>query len=104
VRPRWVRIRVPTLAHHHPKGTRAWPNTLPGATPTVLAASPENLLNGMLLASMAVRGIGGAAPQGRPTITMTVAPRGRVAATGADSALAAAESWPLPLSVGRTRM
>jgi PPE-repeat protein len=53
----------------------AWPNTLPGATPTVLAASPENLLNGMLLASTAVRGIGGAAPQGRPTITITVTPR-----------------------------
>ena len=55
----------------------AWPNTLPGATPTVLAASPENLLNEMLLASMAVRGVGGAAPQGRPTITRTVTPRPR---------------------------
>ena len=32
--------------------------------PTVPAPSPENLLNEMLLASMAVRGIGGAAPQG----------------------------------------
>jgi PPE-repeat protein len=53
----------------------AWPNTFPGATPTVLAASPENLLNEMLLASMAVRGIGGAAPQGRPMITKTVTPR-----------------------------
>ena len=53
----------------------AWPNTLPGATPTVQAASPENLLNEMLLASMAVRGVGGAAPQGRPTITKTVTPR-----------------------------
>jgi PPE-repeat protein len=55
----------------------AWPNTLPGATTTVLAASPENLLNEMLLASKAVRGIGGAAPQGRPTITKTVMPRPR---------------------------
>ena len=53
----------------------AWPNTLPGATPTVLATSPENLLNEMLLASMAVRGIRGAPPQGRPTITITVTPR-----------------------------
>jgi PPE-repeat protein len=53
----------------------AWPNTLPGATPTVLAASPENLLTETLLASMAVRGVGGAAPQGRPTITKTVTPR-----------------------------
>jgi PPE-repeat protein len=53
----------------------AWPNTLPVATPTVVAASPENLLNQMLLASMAVRGIGGAARQGRPMITRTVTPR-----------------------------
>jgi hypothetical protein len=57
------------------QGDRAWPNTLPGATPTVLAVSPEDLLNGMLLASMAVRGIGGAAPPGLPTITITVTPR-----------------------------
>ena len=55
----------------------AWPNTVPGAAPTVQAASPENLLNEMLLASMAVRGVGGAAPQGRPTITRTVTPRPR---------------------------
>jgi PPE-repeat protein len=53
----------------------AWPNTLPGAAPTVLAVSPENLLNEMLLASMAVRGIRGAPAQGRPTITITVTPR-----------------------------
>jgi PPE-repeat protein len=53
----------------------AWPNALPGATPTVQAASPENLLNEMLLASAALRGVGGAGPQGRPTITKTVTPR-----------------------------
>jgi hypothetical protein len=52
-----------------------WPSTLPGATPAVLAASPENLVNEMLLASMALRGVGGAAPQGRPTITKTVTQR-----------------------------
>lgn len=52
----------------------AWPNTLPGAAPTVLAAIPENLLNEMLLAGMAVRGIRGAPAQGRPTITITVTP------------------------------
>jgi PPE-repeat protein len=50
----------------------AWPHTVPDATATVLAASKENMLNEMLLASMAVRGIGGAAPHGRPTITRTV--------------------------------
>jgi PPE-repeat protein len=50
------------------------PSTLPGATPTVLAAIPENLLNEMLLAGMAVRGIGGVAPRGRSTITITVTP------------------------------
>jgi PPE-repeat protein len=53
----------------------AWPDTLPGATPAVLAVSPENLLNETLLASMALRGVGGAAPQGRPTITKTATPR-----------------------------
>jgi len=52
-----------------------WPSTLPGATPAVLAASPENLVNEMLLASMAVRGIGGAAPKGPPAITIRVTPR-----------------------------
>jgi hypothetical protein len=31
----------------------------------------------MLLASMALRGVGGAAPRGRPTITKTVTPRPR---------------------------
>ncbi|OBJ20172.1 PPE family protein [Mycobacterium sp. 1245801.1] len=51
-----------------------WPNALPGAIPTVLATSPENMLDEMLLASMAVRGIRGAPPQGRPTITITVTP------------------------------
>jgi PPE-repeat protein len=53
----------------------AWPNTLAGATPTVLAASQENLVSEMLLASMALRGVDGAAPQGRPAITRTVRPR-----------------------------
>ncbi|APD84227.1 PPE family protein [Mycobacterium intracellulare] len=51
-----------------------WPNALPGALPTVLAANPENTLNEMLLASMAMRGIRGTPPQGRPTITITVTP------------------------------
>ncbi|OBH41961.1 PPE family protein [Mycobacterium mantenii] len=54
------------------RAAAAWPNTLPGAAPTVLAAIPENLLNEMLLAGMAVRGIRGAPTQGRPTITITV--------------------------------
>src|ERR1700735_2051377 len=51
-----------------------WPSTLPGATPAVLAASPENLVNEMLLASMAVRGIGGAAPKGPPASTIRWSP------------------------------
>lgn len=51
-----------------------WPNALPGAFPTVLATSPEKMLDEMLLASTAVRGIRGAPPQGRPTITITVTP------------------------------
>jgi PPE-repeat protein len=55
----------------------AWPNTLASATPTVLAASPDNLPNEMLLASTALRGVGGAAPRGRPAITKTVTPRPR---------------------------
>lgn len=55
----------------------AWPNTLASANPTVLAASPDNLLNEMPLASMALRGVGGAAPRGRPTITKTVTTRPR---------------------------
>ncbi len=55
----------------------AWPNNLPGAIPTVLAASPEIPLNEMLLASMALRGVGGAAPRGQPSITKIVTPRPR---------------------------
>jgi PPE-repeat protein len=72
VPPRWA-AAIPPIRHV----AVAWPNTLPGAAPTVLAASPENPLNEMLLASMALRGIGGAAPQRRPTITKTVTPRPR---------------------------
>jgi hypothetical protein len=72
VPPSWA-AATPTIRHV----AAAWPNTLPGAAPTVQAASPENLLNEMLLASMALRGVGGAAPQGRPTITKTVTPRPR---------------------------
>jgi hypothetical protein len=53
-----------------------WPNSLPGAIPpTVLATTPENLLNEMALASMAMRGIRGAPPQSRSTIAITVTPR-----------------------------
>ena len=55
----------------------AWPNTLSGVTPTVLAASPENLLNETLLASTALRGVGGGATQRRPTVIKTVRPRPR---------------------------
>lgn len=55
----------------------ALPNALAGATATVLAGSQENLVNEMLLASMALRGVGGTAPLGRPTITKTVTPRPR---------------------------
>ena len=53
----------------------AWPNTLAGAAPTVHAASPENLLNETLLASMALRGVGGASAHGRAAIAKTVTPR-----------------------------
>jgi PPE-repeat protein len=53
----------------------AWPNALPGAVPTILSTSPDNMLNEMLLASMAVRGIRGAPAQGRSTTTITVTPR-----------------------------
>jgi PPE-repeat protein len=53
----------------------AWPNTLPGAAPAVLAAGPENMFNETLLASMAVRGIRGVAPQSRPKISTTLTPR-----------------------------
>ena len=55
----------------------AWPNTLSGVTPTVLAASPENLVNETLLASAALRGVGGGATQSRPTVIKTVRPRPR---------------------------
>jgi PPE-repeat protein len=55
----------------------AWPNTLADAAPTVHAASPENLLNETLLASMALRGVGGASAHGRPRIAKTVRPRSR---------------------------
>jgi PPE-repeat protein len=72
VPPRWA-AATPPIRHV----AAAWPNTVPGAAPTVLEASPENPLNEMLLASMALRGIGGAARQGRPTITKTVTPRPR---------------------------
>jgi PPE-repeat protein len=70
VPPRWA-AATPPIRHV----AVAWPNTLPGAAPTVQAATPENLLNEVLLASMAVRGVGGAAPQGRATNTKTVTPR-----------------------------
>lgn len=53
----------------------AWPSALPGGVPTVLAASQENMLNEMLLASMAVRGIRSAPAQSRSTITITVTSR-----------------------------
>ena len=72
VPPRWA-AATPPIRHV----AVAWPNTLSGAAPTVQAASPENLFNDMLLASMALRGVGGAAPQGRPTITKTVTQRPR---------------------------
>jgi PPE-repeat protein len=72
VPPRWA-AATPPIRHV----AVSWPYTLPGAAPTVQAASPENLLNEMLLPSMALRGVGGAAPQGRPTITRTVTPRPR---------------------------
>jgi PPE-repeat protein len=55
----------------------AWLDTLSGFNPTVLAASPENLLNETLLASTALRGVGGGATQGRPTVIKTVRPRPR---------------------------
>lgn len=70
VPPHWA-AATPTIRHV----AVAWPASLPGAAPTVLTASPENLLNQMLLASMAVRSIRGAPPQCRPKITITVTPR-----------------------------
>jgi PPE-repeat protein len=72
VPPSWAAVTPPIRLV-----AAAWPNTLSGVTPTVLTASPENLLNEALLASMALRGVGGAAPQGRPTIAKTVRPRPR---------------------------
>ncbi|WP_076128789.1 PPE domain-containing protein [Mycobacterium sp. IS-836] len=55
----------------------AWPDLVLGGTAMVPAANQENLLNEMLLASMAVRGIRGAPPRGRPTVTRAVTPRPR---------------------------
>ena len=72
VPPSWAAATLPIR-----QVVAAWPNTLPGATPMVQAASQENLLNEMLLATMALRRIGGPAPQGRPTITRTVTQRPR---------------------------
>ena len=40
------------------------PNSRPVSAPTVLAASPQNVLDGTLLNSMAVRANGGAASRG----------------------------------------
>ena len=57
----------------------ASPNTLSDVIPAVLAASPDNLLNETLLASMALRGVGGGATQARSTVIRTVRPRPRVA-------------------------
>jgi PPE-repeat protein len=51
-----------------------WPDTLAGPAPTVQAASSENLLDETLLASMALRGVGGAGPQGWRAIAKTVRP------------------------------
>lgn len=69
VPPSWS-AAAPTIR----SAAAAWPNALPGAIPTVLATSPENMLNELLLASMAMRGVRGAHAQGRPTITITVTP------------------------------
>jgi PPE-repeat protein len=70
VPPNWA-AAVPTIR----RVAVAWPDMLPSAAPTIMTASPENLLNEVLLASMAVRGVRGAPPQGRSTITITVTPR-----------------------------
>jgi PPE-repeat protein len=70
VPPNWA-TAVPTIR----RVAVALPDILPSAAPTIMAASPENLLNEMLLASMAVRGVRGAPSQGRSTITITVTPR-----------------------------
>ena len=72
VPPSWAAVTPPIRLV-----AAAWPNVLSGVTPTVLAASPENLLNETLLASMALRGVGGGATQGRPTVIKTVRPRPR---------------------------
>jgi PPE-repeat protein len=72
VPPSWAAVTPPIRLV-----AAAWPNALSGVTPTVLAASPENLLNETLLASMALRGVGGDATQGRPTVVKTVRPRPR---------------------------
>ena len=53
----------------------ALPGTGAGIASEIEAGGSENLLSEMMLASMAVRGIGGAAPRGWPTITKTVTPR-----------------------------
>jgi hypothetical protein len=72
VPPSWAAVTPPIRLV-----AAAWPNTLSGVTETVLAASPENLLNETLLASMALRGTGGGATQGRPAVVKTVKPRPR---------------------------
>jgi PPE-repeat protein len=70
VPPNWA-ATVPTIR----RVAVAWPDILPSAAPTIMAASPENLLNEMLLANMAARGARGAPSLGRSTITITVTPR-----------------------------
>ena len=70
VPPNWA-TAIPTIR----QVAVAWPDILPSAAPTIMAASPEGLLNEMLLASMAVRRVRGAPSQGRSTITITVTPR-----------------------------
>jgi PPE-repeat protein len=72
VSPSWAAATPPIRL-----AAAAQPDTLAGAIPTVQSASPENLLTETLLASMALRGVGGARPQGRPTIAKTVTPRPR---------------------------
>jgi PPE-repeat protein len=57
----------------------ASPNTISDVIPAVLAASPDNLLNESLLASMALRGVGGGATQARSTVIKTLRPRPRAA-------------------------
>lgn len=69
VPPSWVAVAPPVR-----RVAVAWPNALPGAAPMALAAMPENLLNELLLAGMAVRGVRGVAPRNPPAITITVTP------------------------------